>query len=125
MIRGTQIKPDAQVVCSKDVAFATVDHMEGSDEIKLKKDAQGQHHYIPLSWVTSVDDKVHIDRPGKQAMSKWSTSPKAVSAAKTGSNPKAANLTTEKAAQDRATSEGMKAPPVTSSPKSGSESASH
>jgi len=51
--------------------------MEGSDTIKLKKDKQGQHHYIPLSWVTKVDDKVHVDRPGDQAMKEWSTSPKA------------------------------------------------
>ena len=36
--------------------------------IKLAKDDDGQHHYIPLDWVTSVDDKVHVDRPGKQAM---------------------------------------------------------
>ena len=34
-----------------------------------------QHHYIPLEWVTSVDDKVHVDRPGKQAMQEWTTSP--------------------------------------------------
>ena len=39
------------------------------------KDKTGQHHYIPLDWVTSVDDKVHIDRPGQQAMSEWTTTP--------------------------------------------------
>jgi hypothetical protein len=43
--------------------------------IKLKKDQSGQHHYIPLSWVTAVDDKVHVDRPGTQAMREWSTEP--------------------------------------------------
>ena len=43
--------------------------------IKLSKDANGRHHYIPLTWVTSVDDKVHIDRPGEQAMKEWSTTP--------------------------------------------------
>jgi hypothetical protein len=26
-----------------------------------------------MSWVTSVDDKVHVDRPGDQAMREWST----------------------------------------------------
>ena len=77
MISPNQVKPDAPVVCSQDGQFATVDHMEGSDTIKLKKDKQGQHHYIPLSWVTKVDDKVHVDRPGDQAMKEWSTSPKA------------------------------------------------
>ncbi len=45
----------------------------GSDTIKLAKDDKGQHHYIPMKWVTSVDDKVHVDRPGTQAMKEWST----------------------------------------------------
>lgn len=76
MINASQIKPEAPVVCSKNGQFATVDHMEGSDVIKLKKDKQGQHHYIPLAWVTSVDNQVHVDRPGDQAMKEWATSPK-------------------------------------------------
>ena len=67
------IKPHMPVVCSKDKQFATVDHMEGTDTIKLSKDERGQHHFIPASWVTTVDDKVHIDRPGTDAMREWST----------------------------------------------------
>lgn len=70
------IKPHMPVVCSEDGQFAVVDHLEGHDYIKLTKDESGQHHYIPLTWVTSVDDKVHIDRPGKQAMSEWKTEAK-------------------------------------------------
>lgn len=67
------IKPHMPVVCSNDGEFATVDHVEGSEAIKLTRDESGQHHYIPLDWVTMVDDKVHIDRPADQAMDKWST----------------------------------------------------
>jgi hypothetical protein len=74
-VSTTQIKPHMPVVCSENGQFAEVDHIEGTNAIKLKKDSQGQHHYIPLSWVTRVDDKVHIDRPGKQAMREWSTQP--------------------------------------------------
>jgi hypothetical protein len=69
------IKPHMPVVCSNDGQFAVVDHIEGLDLIKLAKDAQGQHHYIPLVWVTAVDDKVHVDRPGDQAMREWTTTP--------------------------------------------------
>lgn len=69
------IKPRMPVVCSDDGQFATVDHIEGHGSIKLAKDDTGQHYYIPLEWVTSVDDKVHIDRPGPQAMKEWTTSP--------------------------------------------------
>jgi hypothetical protein len=70
------IKPHMPVVCSENGQFAVVDHIEGTDQIKLAKDKEGKHHFIPMSWVTSVDDKVHIDRPGKQAMQEWSTKPK-------------------------------------------------
>ena len=52
----------------------TIDHVEGQS-LKLTKDDKGQHHYIPLSWIRSVDDKVHIDRPGKDAMQEWKTQP--------------------------------------------------
>jgi hypothetical protein len=69
------IKPNMPVVCSNNGQFAVVDHLEGRDLIKLARDSSGRHHYIPLSWVTSVDDKVHVDRPGEQAMREWSTTP--------------------------------------------------
>lgn len=69
------IKPHMAVVGSNDGQFGIVDHLEGRDFIKLAKDATGQHHYIPLTWVASVDDKVHVDRPGDQAIRDWSTTP--------------------------------------------------
>jgi hypothetical protein len=75
MINTNLIKPNTPVVCSNNGQFAVVDHIEGSHMIKLNKDAEGQHHYIPLSWVKLVDDKVHIDRPGAQAMREWTTAP--------------------------------------------------
>ncbi len=73
MINATQIKPNTPVVCSNNKQFGVVDHMEGTDTIKLNKDDKGQHHYIPLAWVKTVDDKVHVDRPGDQAMKEWKT----------------------------------------------------
>ncbi len=90
MINASQIKPNTPVVCSNNGQFAVVDHLEGKDLIKLNKDKNGQHHYIPLSWVTAVDDKVHVDRPGDQAMKEWSTSPngKATDTTRSGEKPK-------------------------------------
>lgn len=74
MINTSQIQPEMPVVCAADGQFATVDHMEGEDAIKLKKDESGQHHYIPLHWVTSVEDGVvHVDRAGKAATEEWFT----------------------------------------------------
>ena len=80
MLNTNAIKPHMPVVCSKNKQFATVDHVEGQDTLKLSKDESGQHHFIPLNWVTAVDDKVHIDRPGAQAMQEWTTNaPRATS----------------------------------------------
>ena len=74
MINTDQIKPDMPVVCSQDGQFATADHMEGRDAIKLKKDKTGKHHYIPVSWVTSTENgMVKVDRLGDEAMAEWST----------------------------------------------------
>lgn len=70
----TQIKPKMPVVCSEGGQFAVVDHVEG-ESLKLTKDDKGEHHFIPLDWVTTVDDKVHVDRPGKEAMKQWTTKP--------------------------------------------------
>lgn len=71
----SQIKEHMPVLCSNGQQFATVDHMDGNDAIKLTKDDQGKHHWIPMSWVTRVDEHIHIDRPGDQAMREWSDSP--------------------------------------------------
>lgn len=73
MFDRNRIQEHMPVVCSNNRQFATVDRVEG-DSIKLTKDDQGQHHWIPMDWVTNVDDKVHIDRPGDQAMREWYTS---------------------------------------------------
>ena len=73
MIQASQIKPEMPIVCSNNGQFGVVDHMQGSDTIKVKKDGKGQHHFFPLSWVKSVDGKVHVDRPGAQAMKDWSS----------------------------------------------------
>lgn len=75
MVDQSLIKEGMPVVCSEDGQFAVVDHLEGAKSIKLNKDEKGQHHFIPLSWVTKVDDKVHVDRTGDQAMRDWATAP--------------------------------------------------
>jgi len=74
MLKIGSIKPHMPVVCSEGGEFAVVDHMSSDNRtLKLAKDKSGEHHYIPVSWVTKVDDAVHIDRPGQQAMREWSS----------------------------------------------------
>ena len=73
-VEATQIKEQMPVVCSAGDQFATVDHLDKGDTIKLTKDERGQHHWIPQAWVSRVDEHIHIDRPGDQAMREWLTS---------------------------------------------------
>lgn len=69
------IQDHMPVVCSDGGQFATVDHLDENATIKLTKDDRGLHHWIPIEWVTKADDKVHVDRPGDQAMRDWSDMP--------------------------------------------------
>jgi len=73
-MNADDIREHMPIVCSNNEQFATVDRVEG-DAIKVTKDEYGRHHWIPMSWVSYVDDKVHIDRPGEEAMQQWMMSP--------------------------------------------------
>lgn len=49
----------------------TVDHMDGEKYIKLNKrdSTDGQHHWIPVDWVESVDDKaVYLNKTQSEFM---------------------------------------------------------
>lgn len=74
-VNPSQIKEHMPVVCSDGGQFATVDHMDAGNTIKLTRDEQGNHHWIPMDWVTKVDEYVHVDRPGQQAMREWMSAP--------------------------------------------------
>lgn len=64
------------VACSLDGEFAELGYMEGEVMIKLKRDDEGKHHYLPLSWVTSVENsKVKINRLGEEDLQEWSETP--------------------------------------------------
>lgn len=67
------IREHMPIVCSDGGQFAVVDHLEGN-YIKVARDNAAhddRHHWLPLNWVTGVDDKVHVDRSGDQAMKDW------------------------------------------------------
>jgi hypothetical protein len=72
-VNASQIRPHMSVFALNGEPFGTVDHTDPGNTIKLTKDEQGQHHWIPMSWVTHVDEHVHIDRPGMQAMREWTS----------------------------------------------------
>ncbi|HSH72553.1 MAG TPA: DUF2171 domain-containing protein [Methylophilaceae bacterium] len=76
MINAEEIKNDMVVLSNQAEQFAVVDHLDGRDTIKLKKDSQGNHHYIPLSWIiSSGDGQLKVNKTVEQAMQDWSNSP--------------------------------------------------
>lgn len=74
MAQAAQIKEHMEVLGSDGQHVGTVDHMEGSDKIKLTKTdaaAGGQHHFIPLSLVERVDAQVHLSKSAKDVRAQW------------------------------------------------------
>jgi hypothetical protein len=74
MAKFDNIKEHMEVLGSDGKHVGTVDHMEGTDQIKLTKtdpSAGGQHHLIPVDWVDHVDKHVHLTKPSKDAMTQW------------------------------------------------------
>ena len=69
-----KIKEHMEVLGSDGKHIGTVDHVEGSDKIKLtRKDAEagGKHHLIPVAWVDHIDAHVHLNKSSKDAMAQW------------------------------------------------------
>ena len=70
---GGKIAEHMEVIASDGVKIGTVDHLDGPDKIKLAKSTSpdGQHHYIPLTWVDHVDTHVHLARASAEARAAW------------------------------------------------------
>lgn len=76
MENASSIKEHMAVVGADGEHVGTVDHMDGSDKIRLTRtdaSAAGKHHVIPLAWVERVDDKIVLKTSGNEAMSSWQT----------------------------------------------------
>lgn len=68
-----QVKEHQEVLGSDGTHVGTVDHVRG-DHILLTKndrDAGGHHHSIPCSWVTTVADKVTLNKTAEEAKREW------------------------------------------------------
>ena len=71
---GSKIAEHMEVRDSSGTKVGSVDHYEGGDKIKLAKhDApDGVHHYIPTSWISRVDNHVHLSKTADDVRSGWS-----------------------------------------------------
>jgi len=77
MVDATQIGEHMEVVGSDGGHVGVVDKVEG-ERIKLtRKDPQagGQHHYLPLSAVDSVNGNVRLSMASDEAMRQWQAEP--------------------------------------------------
>lgn len=61
----SKIKEHMDVIDSTGKMVGQVDHMEGSDKIKLTKSSSpdGLHHFVPVAWIDHVDTHVHLKKP--------------------------------------------------------------
>ena len=68
-----QVKEHQEVVGSDGEHVGTVDKVKGDRIILTKndKDAGGQHHSIPSNWITSVADKVTLNKSAADAKKAW------------------------------------------------------
>ena len=74
MADTTNIREHMEVLGADGEHVGTVDHMEGSDQIKLTKDdpaADGKHHLVPADWVDHVDTHVHLNKDASDVMKNW------------------------------------------------------
>lgn len=70
---AAQITEHMEVLGSDGEHVGTVDGVEG-DKIKLTRtdpDAGGQHHYLPLSSVSTVSDTVMLTMSAENAKANW------------------------------------------------------
>jgi hypothetical protein len=76
MFKQDDIKEHMEVLGSDGRHVGIVDHIEGSNQIKLTKNdemAGGQHHLIPVDWIARVDQQVHLKKSAKDAKAQWKT----------------------------------------------------
>jgi hypothetical protein len=66
------IRQHMDVLGSDGNKLGVVDRVEGG-KIKLTKNdsPDGQHHYIPTSWITRVDEHVHLSKNCGEAKKEW------------------------------------------------------
>ncbi len=72
-----ELRPHAEVVGSDLQHVGKVDHLEGSDQLKLERhdaEADNMHHLIPLEWIDSIrNGKVVLNKSAADAKRLWQT----------------------------------------------------
>jgi hypothetical protein len=70
------IRERMDVIGSCGNKLGVVDHVEGgSIKLTRKDSADGEHHFIPTSWVDHVDSHVHLNKNCGEAKREWTSAP--------------------------------------------------
>ena len=73
MVNPEDIGEQMEVMSSDGEQIGTVDRVDG-DTLKLAKNdpqAGGLHHWVPQSWVESVEDHVMLNKSASEVRSQW------------------------------------------------------
>jgi hypothetical protein len=67
------IREHMEVIASCGKHVGVVDHVEGNSVKLTKSDptAAGTHHFIPLDWVATVDQHVHLSKNSEEVFRNW------------------------------------------------------
>jgi len=75
LIDTSQIKPHMDIIASDGERVGSVDHMEGTDRIKVTRHDPSahkeHHHFIPIEWVARVHDHVHLSKASQDVKAHW------------------------------------------------------
>jgi hypothetical protein len=70
----SQIKEHMDVISADRKTVGKVDHLDGTDRIKLTKSSSpdgNHHHYIPLAWIDHIDAHVHLNKDSTEITRHW------------------------------------------------------
>lgn len=71
-INVENIKHHANVIASCGTKVGEVDHMQGTEQIKLTKHEDGLHHLIPISWVGEITDNgIVLTKNSQEVKDNW------------------------------------------------------
>ena len=70
MINPAKIQKHMNVVSVENEPLGMVDHILGSN-LKLARDVVGQHHFVPLTWIDHIDDKIHLALRADDVQRMW------------------------------------------------------
>lgn len=77
MVSPSDVREHMEVLGSDGGRVGRVDRVEGQS-VKLTRDspeARGEHRFIPLEWVASVDQAVHLSRATMDVQQEWQAHP--------------------------------------------------